>query len=181
MLKMLTPTTLPAVFESREYAEAAVKELTELGLGEDEIGIVIPNLESGWYRLLDEEERNEFQGLVHGVEFGAPAGAIAGIALMAFAIPGAGTLAAGGLLAGAGVGAYWGVLIGAWAGLTKKVHWNQAEDRWIDVPINTKDVVVVVHPGHHYDEVHRIMAKYGARYFLDPDQPEHPIGFQPTS
>lgn len=181
MLELATPIALPAVFETREQAEAVIEDLKALGLTEEEIGVVILELEPGRYRLLDEEEHDELLGLMQGVKVGVPAGVIAGIALGAFAIPGIGTLVGSGGLAMAAAGAWWGAICGAWAGLTRKVHWNEDEEVWVEMPVESGDVVVITKPGHHYDKVHHILEQHGARYFLDPSQPEHPLGFQPTA
>jgi hypothetical protein len=180
ILDLVTPPILPAVFESRAQAEAAIADLKAHGLDEDQLGIAMLDIEPGDYRLLDEEERNELFGLIRGAEVGAPVGALAGIALAAFAIPGIGTVISGGGLAVAGVSAYWGALCGAWAGLLRKTHYNADEERWVEIPMQSDDVLVVIKPDHHYEEIHRILLANGARYFLDPKQPEHPIGLQPA-
>lgn len=178
LLELVTPDVLPAVFPSREQAEAAVAEIRALGLPEEDLGIAIADLEPGWYLLLDDEERSEAFGMVRGVEIGLPAGAIAGVALAAFAIPGVGTVLGGGGLALAGAGAFWGTFWGAWAGLMSKAHWNEDEERWTNVPMEAGDVLVISRPGHHYDQVRRILTRHGALFFLAPQQPEHPIGMR---
>jgi hypothetical protein len=178
LLGLVTPDYLPAVFESRDKAEAAVAELMALGLPEADLGIAISNLAPGWYRLLDEEERDEAFGMVRGVEIGLPAGAIAGVALAAFAIPGVGTVLGGGGLALAGAGAFWGTFWGAWVGLMRKTHWTDNEERWTEVPMDAGDVLVLTRPGHHFDQVQHILTRHGALFFLDPQQPDHPIGMR---
>jgi hypothetical protein len=102
-----------------------VLALQALGLGQAEIDLADLDLEPDWYRLLDEEERDQRAGLLHGIEVGIPAGALVGIGLMAFAIPGVGTVAVSTAADGAAVGAFWGSFLGAWAGLMRRSHWKR--------------------------------------------------------
>ena len=178
MTELATPGMLPAVFDSRERAEAAIAELQREGYGDEEIGVAL--IEHGHYRVLDEEAHEVLDGLSKGAAIGVPAGAISGIALLTVLIPGMGSITASSAILALTKGAWWGAVIGGWTGLMTKMRWDYDEDRWVDIPLNSGDVLVVVRPKHHYDLVHRIMQENGALWFLDPAQPEHPLHAPPV-
>lgn len=108
-----------------------------------------------------------------------PAGALAGIALVAFAIPGVGTITASSLMLAATKGIWWGAFSGGWTGLMAKMRWDYDESRWVDIPLQSGNVLVVVRPGRHWDRVHQVMQRNGALWFLDPRQPDHPLHVPP--
>lgn len=178
MTAVATPDLLPGVFPSQEQAEAAVKELQEAGYADKDIGIAM--VEHGHYRQLDEEAHDVLRGLSLGAIAGVPAGALSGIALLAFGIPGFGTLTLGSLILGATKGIQWGLVVGGWTGLMTKMRWDFDEERWVDIPLHSGHVLVVVRPGHHWDKVHHIMEQNGAIWFLDPKQPDHPLHAPPV-
>jgi hypothetical protein len=61
-----------------------------------------------------------------------------------------------------------------------KMRWDYDEDRWVDIPLQSGQVLVVVRPKGHWDHVHKIMERNGAIWFLDPDQPDHPLHAPPV-
>ncbi|MFW6074005.1 MAG: hypothetical protein ACOC9Y_00310 [Chloroflexota bacterium] len=173
MTSLSTPDLLPAVFQQQDQAEAAVDDLRSIGYTDEDIGIAM--VEHGHYRLLEEEGHEVLRGLSLGSAVGASAGALSGIALLAFAIPGFGTLTANSVILAATKGIWWGAVIGGWTGLMAKMRWDFDQERWIDIPLQSGQVLLVVKPGQHWDQVHKIMERHGALWFLDPEQPDHPL------
>jgi hypothetical protein len=178
MAGITTPDLLPGVFPSRTEAEAAVQELQDAGFDKEDIGVAL--VEHGDYRVLNEEAHDILRGLSVGAAIGAPAGVLSGIALLAFVVPGLGTITAGSLVLAASKGLWWGAWFGGWAGLMTKMRWNYEEDRWVDIPLQSGQALVVVRPGHHWEQVHEIMERHGAIWFLDPEQPDHPLHAPPV-
>ncbi len=175
---LATPDLLPAVFDSKERAEKAIAALQREGYTEEEIGVAL--IESGHYRVLDEEAHEVLSGLSKGAAIGVPAGAISGIALLTVLIPGMGSITASTAILALTKGAWWGAVVGGWTGLMTKMRWDYDEDRWVDIPLNSGDVLVVVHPKGDYDQVHKILNTNGALWFLDPEQPRHPLHAPPV-
>lgn len=173
-----TPDLLPGVFPNREQAEAAVQDLLEVGFHKEDIGVAI--VEHGHYRLLDEEAHEVLTGLSTGAAIGVPAGALAGIGVLAFAVPGLGAITAGGIVLAATKGMLWGAYVGGISGVMAKMRWDYDEDQWVDIPLESGQVLVVVRPGHHWDQVHHIMDRHGAIWYLDPNQPSHALHAPPV-
>ncbi|MEZ4524100.1 MAG: hypothetical protein R3A46_21080 [Thermomicrobiales bacterium] len=178
MTATATPHLLPAVFEDRQQAEAAIDALQRAGYSDEEIGVAA--IEQGHYKVLDEEAHEVLMGLSKGAAVGVPAGAISGLALLAVLVPGMGTITANTAILAMTKGIWWGAIIGGWTGLMTKMRWDYDEDRWVDIPLNSGDVLVAVAPHGHYDDVHKIMKDNGARWFLDPTQPQQPLHVPPV-
>jgi hypothetical protein len=159
---------IPGIFGNREQSEAAIGALHQMGLTDQDIGVVVP--EPGHYMLLDEDAREESEGLSTGVSTGALVGSLAGIGLMAVALP-IGAVGLSGVLVGGAVlsGATWGSMLGGYAGLLARVHWNDDEDRWCDIPVGSTDILVVARvDADRAEPVLEVMHGCGALYILDP-------------
>jgi len=158
---------IPAVFGTREQAEAAIAELRERGFTDDDIGIAVP--QPGKYALPAEEELQEtWKGFVKGAAIGVPIGALAGFGLASLVVPGWGVIGLGGaLLFALRDGALWGAALGGGFGLYSKIRWNPEEDRWCEIPLGGDDILVVVRAGRRFDEARGILERHGARCFLD--------------
>ena len=141
---------LGAVFDDRATAEAAVVELRRHGWADDHLGVAIRQADP---HVFEEDVGADIShGVEKGVAVGAPIGAIAGMAIMAFAIPGAGLVGVGGILAAGGIpGALAGTYFGALLGLAAEEHELDEEGDWERVPLEAGQVLVVVaghgHPG----------------------------------
>lgn len=161
--------TVPGIFATREQAEAAIADLRGLGLTDENIGVAVPD--PGRYELIDDSTREALKGLTSGIAIGAPAGALAGIALTSLVLPAAGVVAAGGLFLGVYGGTLWGAFVGAVGGLAAKVRWNDAEDRWCEIPLGGGDILVVARATGRADEARTIMERHGAKCFMDMARP----------
>ena len=105
-----------AVFEQRESAEAAVRDLESAGYPSDDISLVMQR--PGSAADIGAGDTKADQGMATGITAGAVLGGIAGLA--ALAIPGVGVILAAGPLAvalGALGGAALGGLVGSFTGL----------------------------------------------------------------
>jgi hypothetical protein len=161
-----TPRLVPGVFGDRSSAEAAIEELRNLGLTDDDLGVAVP--EPGRYVIEQHAEEEAVKGLAEGAAFGAPIGAIAGLGLMAVALGAAGlTVGLGGLLVGVGGGAGWGSILGGAAGFSARVRLDDLEDRYCEIPLGGEDVLVVARAGDRIAKVREIMQAHGAKCFLD--------------
>lgn len=161
------PKRVPGVFSSREGAEAAISELRAAGFRDADIGIAVP--EPGRYIVEESRETEELKGVSEGIAVGAPAGAIAGMALMTLAVPGAGAAigVAGALFVGGVGGGLWGTFMGAIGGFTAKVKLDDYPDHECEIPLAGADVLVVVNAGDRASEARDLMQKHGAKCFLD--------------
>jgi hypothetical protein len=143
-----------AVFGDHAAAEAAVVELRKRGMADDHLGIALRHADSHMYE--EDVEANVARGIERGIAVGAPIGAIAGITILAFAIPGAGILGVGGTLAAGGLtGALAGTFLGALLGLASEEHEVDEEWDWERLPLQPGEVLVVIadhgHPGEVID------------------------------
>ena len=111
------------IFPTHESAEAAVRELYDIGIAEDRIGILSKhNPEGTTFGLKNDSTHTHWEeGTAIGAGAGALAGAGLGILVASGAILGLGPAVAGGLLlsllASAGAGATTGTIIGGLVGL----------------------------------------------------------------
>ena len=160
-----TPEAIPAVFRTREDAEAAISELRGLGLRDEDIGVLVAD--PGRHRLVDDSARRALSGVTRGVVGGIPAGSLGGIGLTALALPDVGLIGLGGLLVGAVGGAIWGSVVGSLQGLIARVRWNAGEDAWCEVPVGSEEILVVARAGGRGQQALRVMEQHGARCFLD--------------
>jgi hypothetical protein len=157
-----------AVFDDRSAAEAAVIELRRHGWADDHLGIAIRQADP---HVFEEDVAADIShGAERGIAVGAPIGAIAGMVIMAFAIPGAGLLGVGGILAAGGIpGALAGTYFGALLGIASEEHELDDEMDWERVPLEPGQVLVVVAGHGHPDEVKDILAGKGGRHLPKPE------------
>lgn len=155
---------ISGVFRTLEDAEATITELKDLGLVADDIGLVIP--EPGAHPGLKAETTafEELKGVAEGVAVAAPIGTLAGLGLMALAVPGAGVAAFA--IVGGGVGALWGAFMGALGGFSAKVRMGDEEDAWYEVPLESGDIMLVVHAREKAREAHDVMHRHNVRCFV---------------
>jgi hypothetical protein len=151
-----------AMFHGRAAAEAAIHDLRELGMADEQIGVAL--LDPVTHELTDAQDivgHDELAGATRGFFLGAPIGSLAGIALSLLVVGGVGTLGLGGILALAGVGAFWGIVLGAEAGLIARVRHDEEEIRWSEIPLGPDDVLVAVSAGTRSAEVRDTISRGG--------------------
>jgi len=155
---MTTELHLGAVFDDRAAAELAVLELRRHGWADDHLGVAIRQADT--YVFEEDVTADISHGIEKGVAIAAPIGAIAGMAIMVFVIPGAGLLGVGGMLAAGGIpGALAGTYFGALLGLSAEEHELDEELDWERVPLEFGQVLVVVASHDHPDEVADILRR----------------------
>lgn len=144
-----------ALFESRDEAERAVRDLHEAGFDRDGIGVVLRERDAEG-RMLEATGSGAVEGAATGAATGGVLGGLLGllVGVGALALPGIGPIVAGGVLAsvlgtaagtavaGAGIGAAAGGLLGALTGLG--VPDDEAER--LERGVREGGVLLVVHP-----------------------------------
>lgn len=165
---MVVEQHVGAVFEDREVAEAAVKDLQRLGLAEKHLGVAVHQADD--YVLEENVGRDVAGGVARGIALGAPIGVLAGMTLLAVAISGVGTIGVAGLLTGGWVGALAGTYVGAFLGLSAEEDELEEEWDWERVPLQPGEVLVVVAGHGHTDRVAAIIERHGGRRV---DRPPH--------
>ena len=158
---------LGAIFDDHAAAEAAVVELRRHGWADDHLGVAIRQADP---HVFEEDVGADISHAAEkGIAVGAPIGAIAGMVIMAFAIPGAGLLGLGGMLAAGGIpGALAGTYFGALLGLAAEEHELDEEWVWERVPLEPGQVLVVVADHGHPDDVKDILARAGGQPLSKP-------------
>src|SRR5262245_22283076 len=120
MLRSKTPTTVLAVFQTRESAEDAIRELQKAGFAGNAIGMISRN-EKGKVVTEKAGETMAEEGLAAGAMIGAGAGTAVGLGVLAGTIPVIGPVLAvgtlGTILLNAAAGAAVMGLVGALIGL----------------------------------------------------------------
>jgi hypothetical protein len=153
---------VPAVFPSKEDAEAALLELQKIGLRHDDLGVMVPDPEH--VHLIDNSDREVWGSLSTGMIAGMPIGALAGMALTALIIPGLGILGVGGaLLVGGAGGALWGAYLGSVSGLAAEITHVEDTEHKYEIPLQPNEILVVVVAHNQVDRVCEIVQRHGAR------------------
>lgn len=155
---------ISGVFEKLEDAEAAIDEMKGLGLVADDFGLVIPEPEAHPGLKAEVTAMEELKGVAEGVAIAAPIGSLAGLGLMALAVPGAGVAAFA--IVGGGVGALWGAFMGALGGFSARVRMSDEEDTWYEVPLESGDIMLVVHAREKAGEAHDVMHRHNVKCFV---------------
>jgi len=103
------------------------------------------------------------------IAIGAPIGAIAGMTIMALAIPGVGILGVGAILAAGGItGAFAGTVLGAVVGLAVEGHELDEACDWERIPLGPDQILVVVADHGHPDRVPAVLQLHGGRPVTKP-------------
>ena len=157
---------VPAVFSSREDAEAGMAALREAGFSNDDLGVMIPDPEH--LRLIDDSSKEAWKGLSTGMIAGIPIGTLAGMALTALIIPGLGILGVGGALLVGGVGgALWGTYIGSTSGLAAEISHVEDIERRYEIPLRPNEILLIVVANDRAVQVCEIMERHGAHCFWE--------------
>ena len=156
-----------AVFPDQHSAVAAVDALRDAGLAEEHLGVAVHHSEV--YALEEDVDAELVHGMERGIAIGAPIGAIAGMTLLALAVPGLGTLGVGGILAAGGVtGALAGGFWGAYLGLTAEEPKLNEEWDWERLDLQSGEVLLVVSGHGHPDQVTSLLLSHGGRLVVKP-------------
>lgn len=167
MTEKRTQDHVPAVFSSLEAAEAAVEELREIGIADEHLGVAMH--EPGDIKFEEDEDHEVGKSVAEGATTGAVVGVLAGIAIMAAALPGIGTVGVGGLLAAGGAaGALGGVFGGGLGGVLAKVPLLEEEDRYAEVPLERNEILVVAKSHDQVERVREVMERHGGRCIPEP-------------
>ena len=164
---------VPAVFANRASAEAAIQALREAGIDAADIGVAVPAREGN--RIREEAPSDALGGAGRGVAVGAPIGVLGGIGLTALAL---GPLGVGGLfLAGAG-GLVWGGIVGGMLGMVTRVRRSPDVDRWCELELDERAVLVVVRVRDwgREPELADLLRRAGANAVLDQLDLDHTWG-----
>lgn len=157
---------VPAVFENRDEAEAAINELRALGFGDDDLGVMIPDPEH--YHLLDNSTKEVLKGIGTGGIVGLPLGVAAGVSVAALLVPGLGVIGVGGaLLWGTLGGAIWGAYLGANIGMAAEIRHIDDIERRFEIPLEDHQMLVVVVANSEAKQVGDVMERHGAHCFWD--------------
>jgi len=161
------PTLVPAVFGTRDQADAAVAELRRFGIADEDIGVAVAA--AGRYQRREPSDREVIEAVGRGAATGAPLGTIGGITLVGLTLGEVVALGVGGLaLAGMG-GLLWGGVIGGLVGVITRVRRHSDEDRWCEVELGGSDVLLVVRvrDWSREPDIAKLLQGAGARAVLD--------------
>jgi hypothetical protein len=158
---------IAAVFADRESAAEAVDELRSFGLGSDHLGIAV---HSGDVAVFEHDEDEELmRDTETGALLGVPIGAVAGLALAAFAVPGIGLIGVGGMFAIAGASALWGGLVGAYLGAAAGDEGWAAHADLSYTALQPGEILVVVCSHGRADTVREVLERHAGRvHAVDP-------------
>lgn len=149
-----------AVFVDRVSAESAIKDLREVGLGSEHMGVAIDHSESAVF------ERDEEHDMMNDVGAGAGAGAVmgflGGLLLFAMAVPGGGILAAGGIVLGVASG-FGGAMLGGYAGVGAASEEFDEHQRLRETRLQPGEVLVVACGHSHERLVESALQRHGGR------------------
>jgi hypothetical protein len=156
---------LGAVFENHQAAEAAVRELRQAGVSEEHLGIIVrdPHEHDGLGEAVDDETLHAVE---KGMAIGIPVGMLAGMAIMAMAVPG-GVIGVGGVLAGAAAGIAPGAFFGGVFGLGADRALTEEEEVWEHVGLEGNHVLVAVHPEADRDQARAVLERNGGRIIVN--------------
>jgi hypothetical protein len=161
---------VPATFSSRDAAAAAVEQLLQAGVRQDDIGVAVPIREPN--RIREDSDGESIQGALRGASIGGRLGMLGGIGLAMVTV---GTLGVGGLfLAGAG-GLLWGGTVGGLLGVVTRVRRQPDVDRCCELSLDDQSVLVAVRvrDWEREPEIAALLTKAGAVSILDHLELDH--------
>lgn len=163
--------TIVGVFDSRDHAEMAIRDLKDAGFSGDQIGVAMRD-RTAQGELVEDTGTHAAEGAVTGAVGGGILGGLTGllIGIGALAIPGIGPVVAGGALAtafgtaagtavaGAGIGAAAGGIVGALVGMGVP----EEEARYFESSFRSGGVLVSVNAENRAMEALNILEQHGA-------------------
>jgi hypothetical protein len=161
---------VPALFADGDAAAAAIEELQRVGIDKGDIGVAVRAGDSK--RVGDESAQDALKGAALGALIGWRFGALGGIALAAITV---GSLGVGGLFLAAGAGLVWGGTVGGLLGVVTRVRRSPDVDRWSELVLDDKSVVVAVRVRDwaREPEIAALLTKAGAVSVLDHLELDH--------
>jgi hypothetical protein len=153
--------TLVAIFDDRNQAALAVRDLEAAGFKEDQIGMVIRGSESARGGMItDAVGTKDARGAIAGATAGAVTGGILGAAA-ALALPGVGPILAAGIFTAAFGGAVAGTAVGGILGAMSGLDLSQDELEYYQREFDAGKAIVAVKPGNRADEAKSILGSRG--------------------
>lgn len=150
---------IAAVFPDRGAAEAAVEQLSEMGLGSDHLGVAVRGPEQTVF------ERNEEAVMARragsGLAAGGTLGFLGGMALTAIAIPGLAPIGIGGLFAIGAASGFGSAMLGGYLGIASADRGFHAHREIRSTPLDPDEVLVAVLSHGQRDEIESVMRDHG--------------------
>lgn len=150
-----------AIFANRHSAEAAIDDLREIGLGSEHLGTAIRNRDRVVF------EHDEAEDFLHDVEAGTGTGTviglIGGMLIFSLALPGIGTLGAGGILALGAATGIGGAMLGGYAGVAAASRDLDEHQRLSHTPLAPDEVLVVACSHDHPKLVENALQRHGGQ------------------
>jgi hypothetical protein len=157
---------IAAVFADRSSAEAAIDELRQLGLGNDQLGVALREGGSVVF------ERNAEVELGHDTATGAAAGGaigfLAGLSIAAVALVPGGLIGLGGILAFGAVGSLGGAYFGAFFREAADERALNEREELATTRLEPGQVLVATCSHGHPAAVQTIMERHGGELLLRP-------------
>jgi hypothetical protein len=162
MATVQTRDTVAAVFDDRDDAQDAIRELKEAGFRGDDIGLVARDRDEA-AAAAGESGNRAGEGAAAGAAAGAVLGGLGGflVGLGALAIPVVGPVIAAGAFATALAGAAVGAGVGAIAGALVGMGIPKEEADWYEERVRGGAWLVTVRAPGRYDEARRILRDEG--------------------
>jgi hypothetical protein len=149
-----------AVFADRVSAEAAIDDLREVGLGSEHLGVAIHHSDRVVFER--DEEQDMFDDVEAGVGAGAALGFVGGMLLFAIAVPGVGTLGAGGIAALGAATGFGGAMLGGF-GVAAASEELDEHQRLRETRLQPGEVLVVACAHAHAAQVEGALQRHGGR------------------
>lgn len=154
-----TGRTVVGMFNRRTDAESAIRDLSQAGFTDDQIGVALKD--SAEQRdLMESSGSAGVDGVATGALGGGLLGGLIGL-LGSLLIPGVGAIVVGGVLgstlAGVGIGAATGGLIGALVGMGVP----EADAQHFDLGVRSGSILVTVDAGARTAEALAILERHG--------------------
>ena len=155
-----TRTTVVGVFANSAHAQEAIRDLKQLGVREDQIGVISRHDEAAVVEATDEDTMAS-EGAAVGAATGAGVGALWALGIAAGMLPAIGPVIAGGILASvlasAAGGAVTAGLIGALIGLGIP----ETEARYYEGEVRSGRTLITVHGTELPADVAQVMRDHG--------------------
>ena len=156
-------TTVVGVFNDRNQAQAAVRDLRQAGFREDQIGVVAPGHDGETAATGTESKGSHVaEGAGIGIAAGAGVGALWALGIMAGLLPGIGPVVAGGIFASILASAAGGAAIAGIAGALVGLGIPQEEASYYENEFKSGRTLVTVKADSRYTEARDILRRHGA-------------------
>ena len=151
------------VFRSVDQAEAAIRELRDIGLSGSDVSVVVPNVVDDRVtegRVAEGSDAPTVSAAATGGVLGGVAGFLLGLALIP--IPGVGlVLASAPLIGSAATGAFLGAGAGMFASRLAELGIAEAEASWYEEELRAGRTLVTVRADGRAADVRRVLRYHG--------------------